>query len=137
MGACCFCNTLWHRPHPIISQALRFICGLIVLVAFQWFGELLVRWTGVIIPGPLVGMLLLLVVLIFSRQLNDLIQPTSSHLIQNLSLLFIPACVGAFFLSEQINLQLPKLLLAVIVSTPLTMILMTLLITSIKGNKDV
>ena len=90
-----------------------------------------------IIPGPLVGMLLLLVVLIFSSQLNDLIQPTSSHLIQNLSLLFIPACVGAFFLSEQINLQLPKLLLAVIVSTLLTMILMTLLITSIKGNKDV
>ena len=137
MGACCFCNTIWHRPHPIIPQALRFICGLIVLVAFQWLGELLVRWTGILIPGPLVGMLLLLVVLICSSQLNDLIQPTSSHLIQNLSLLFIPACVGAFFLSEQINLQLPKLLLAVIVSTPLTMILMTMLITSIKGNKDV
>ena len=94
-------------------------------------------WMGVIIPGPLLGMLLLLVVLMVPSQLANFIQPTSSHLIKNLSLLFIPACVGAFFLSAQINVQLPMLLLAIIISTPLTIVAMTLLIISTKGHKDV
>jgi len=99
-------------------------------------GELVVARAGIIIPGPLIGMLLLLVVLVYPSRLTSLVQPISTRLIQNLSLLFIPACVGAFFLSRSINLQLPMLLLTVIISTPLTMIAMTLLIRSIKGQQD-
>ena len=91
---------------------------------------------GIIIPGPLIGMLLLLVVLVYPSRLTSLVQPISTRLIQNLSLLFIPACVGAFFLSPSINLQLPMLLLTVVISTPLTMIAMTLLIRSIKGQQN-
>lgn len=137
LGTLRFYRTRGHRTLPIIAQALRVVCGLLALVAFQWLGELLVLWTGIIIPGPLVGMLLLLAVLIVPSQLANFIQPTSSRLIKNLSLLFIPACVGAFFLSAQINVQLPMLLLAIIISTPLTIVAMTLLITSTKGHKDV
>ena len=136
LGTDCFCSTHQHRNLPIIAQAVRLSLGLIALVAFQWMGELVVAWAGIIIPGPLIGMLLLLVVLVYPSRLTSLVQPISTRLIQNLSLLFIPACVGAFFLSRSINLQLPMLLLTVIISTPLTMIAMTLLIRSIKGQQD-
>lgn len=96
LGTDCFCNTRRHRNLPIIAQTLRLAFGLIALVAFQWMGELVVAWTGIIVPGPLIGMLLLLAVLIYPSRLTNLIQPVSTRLIQNLSLLFIPACVGAF-----------------------------------------
>ena len=136
LGTDCFCNTRRDRNLPIIAQTLRLAFGLIALVAFQWMGELVVARAGIIIPGPLIGMLLLLVVLVYPSRLTSLVQPISTRLIQNLSLLFIPACVGAFFLSRSINLQIPMLLLTVIISTPLTMIAMTLLIRSIKGQQD-
>ena len=136
LGTVCFRSTRRHRNLPIIAQTLRLTFGLIALVVFQWMGELLVVWSGIIIPGPLIGMLFLLAVLVYPSRLNNLIQPISTHLIQNLSLLFIPACVGAFFLSRSINLQLPMLLLTVIISTPLTMIIMALLIRSVKGQQD-
>ena len=136
LGTVCFYRTRGHRTLPIIAQTLRLTFGLIALVAFQWMGELVVARAGIIIPGPLIGMLLLLVVLVYPSRLTSLVQPISTRLIQNLSLLFIPACVGAFFLSRSINLQLPMLLLTVIISTPLTMIAMTLLIRSIKGQQD-
>ena len=56
------------------------------------------------------GMLLLLLVLIYPSDLVSLVEPVSSRLIQNLSLLFIPASVGAFFLEQEITSQLPNLL---------------------------
>ncbi|MDB2566356.1 CidA/LrgA family protein [Porticoccaceae bacterium] len=107
-----------------------------VLVSFQWLGQLIVLWTNVIIPGPLMGMLLLLLVLIYPSDLVSLVEPVSSRLIQNLSLLFIPASVGAFFLEQKITSQLPNLLIIVILSTLLTILFMSLLIKLIRRSSD-
>jgi len=108
----------------------------VILVFFQWLGQLIVLWTNAIIPGPLMGMLLLLLVLIYPSQLVSLIEPVSSRLIQNLSLLFIPASVGAFFLEQKITDQLPNLLIIVILSTLLTILFMSLLIKLIRRSSD-
>ena len=82
------------------------------------------------------GMLLLLLVLIYPSQLVSLVEPVSSRLIQNLSLLFIPASVGAFFLEQEITYQLPNLLIIVILSTLLTILFMSLLIKLIRRSSD-
>ena len=82
------------------------------------------------------GMLLLLLVLIYPSDLVSLVEPVSSRLIQNLSLLFIPASVGAFFLEQEITAQLPNLLLIVILSTLLTILFMSLLIKLIRRSSD-
>jgi holin-like protein len=108
----------------------------VILVFFQWLGQFIVLWTNVIIPGPLMGMLLLLLVLIYPSDLVSLVEPVSSRLIQNLSLLFIPASVGAFFLEQEITSQLPNLLLIVILSTLLTILFMSLLIKLIRRSSD-
>jgi putative effector of murein hydrolase LrgA (UPF0299 family) len=62
-------------------------------------------------------MLMLLGVLtVYDRPL-EFLDKTSNLLIQNLSLMFIPPSVGAFFLSAQIYQQFPSLLSTILLST--------------------
>ncbi|WP_232680635.1 CidA/LrgA family protein [Nocardioides sp. R-C-SC26] len=71
------------------------ITGLVWLVTCQAVGEVLVRLLDVDVPGPVVGMILLLVVLRWHRADDD--HPAvlaGSRLLEHLQLLFIPAGVG-------------------------------------------
>ena len=136
MGIIYFCRTDRHRAISIISKGLKLIAGLAVLVIFQWLGELVVQRTGVIVPGPLMGMLLLLIFLAYPSRLVAIVGPISSRLIQNLSLLFIPACVGVFFLGPAISLQIPLLMVVIVLSTLLAIIFMAVLIKTIGADKN-
>ena len=127
----------WVGTSSIIAQALKLVVGLFVLVIFHWLGEAFVLWSEIGIPGALVGMLLLLATLALAPRLTIWVQDTSHHVIQNLSLLFIPICVGAFFLDAKINAELPMLMLTIIISTPVTLIFLTLLIHFLKRSDDV
>ena len=60
--------------------------------------------------------MLLGVLTVYDRPLEFLYK-TSNVLIQNLSLMFIPPSVGAFFLSAQIYQQFPSLLSTILLST--------------------
>jgi len=69
--------------------------GVLVLLACQLVGELVVRLFGLDVPGPVVGMVVFLVVLRVRRP-----RPSSglvrgpSLLLRHLQLLFVPAGVG-------------------------------------------
>ena len=69
--------------------------GVLVLLACQLAGEVVVRRRGLDVPGPVVGMVVFLVVLRLSRP-----RPSSSLvrgpavLLDHLQLLFVPAGVG-------------------------------------------
>lgn len=69
--------------------------GVLVLLACQLAGEVVVRLVGLEIPGPVLGMLLFLVVLRIRRP-----RPSSGLvrgpglLLSHLQLLFVPAGVG-------------------------------------------
>lgn len=70
------------------------IGALATLLVLQLLGEALVYLLKLPLPGPVVGMALLLVVLaVRPRQLAAL-KPTAQNLLQHLSLLFVPAGVG-------------------------------------------
>ena len=97
-------------------------------MAFQWLGELAVWLTGWAIPGPLMGMLILLLVLTFVDRPMEFLDKTSGLLIQNLSLMFIPISVGAFFLSRNIYQQFPAILTLILLSTSGVILFMALLI---------
>tara|TARA_B110000211_G_scaffold152221_1_gene173059 strand:- start:72 stop:422 length:351 start_codon:yes stop_codon:yes gene_type:complete len=109
----------------------KLCCGLLVLVLFQWLGELGVRLSGLTIPGPLLGMILLLVTLSLSPKLLSCLDVTSSLLIRYLALLFIPASVGALFLRGDIVTQFPVIFAVLIISTSLAIAFMALLIKSL------
>lgn len=69
--------------------------GLIVLLACQLVGELLVVSLDVSVPGPVVGMLLMLVVLQVRRPRPDAgIVRAPQTLLRHLPLLYVPAGVG-------------------------------------------
>lgn len=80
------------------------------------------------LPAPLLGMLLLLVILTMFPQLLTVLDRAANLLIQNLSLMFIPPSVGAFFLGAEIYQQFPSLLATIVLSTIAAIIVMALLI---------
>ena len=70
--------------------ALRGITWLLLL---QSMGEVLARSLHLPLPGPVVGMLLLLAALRFPLVSNS-VRPAAEFLLQHLSLLFVPVGVG-------------------------------------------
>jgi holin-like protein len=68
----------------------RLIPALATLLVFQLVGEALVRALAAPIPGPVVGMALLLLALVLRPSLLGAIKPTAQSLLQHLSLLFVP-----------------------------------------------
>lgn len=68
--------------------------GFFILTGLYLLGELLSSWLGLLLPGSLVGMLLL-VFLLFSGILKlEQMEKSADDLLQHLILLFVPAAVG-------------------------------------------
>ncbi len=67
---------------------------LLLLLAFQFIGELLVRLFNLPVPGQVVGMIFLLITLIWRGKVRDSLRQGAGNLLQNMSILFIPAAVG-------------------------------------------
>ena len=103
-------------------HALR---GLAWLLAFQSAGELLSRGLQLPFPGPVVGMLLLLVALRW-QVVRDPVSSCADFLLAHLSLLFVPVGVGVmthFSLVSQYGFRM----LAVVVVSTLAGLLVTVL----------
>lgn len=68
--------------------------GIIALLVFQFLGECIVKLFTLVIPGPVIGMVLMLVFLIIrKRSFESLDNAVFLHL-RYLPLLFIPAAMG-------------------------------------------
>ena len=71
------------------------IVGLLVLLACQLAGEFVVRLLDVPLPGPVAGMVILLVVLILREPAADSRTVRAAEgLLRHLQLFFVPAGVG-------------------------------------------
>ena len=79
------------------------IASLSLILLCQLIGEVAVRALGVPVPGPVVGLVLLLLLLLARDRYpalargplgNDGVESASRGMLANLSLLFIPAGVG-------------------------------------------
>jgi len=69
--------------------------ALAVLLACQFMGEIISNALSLPVPGPVFGMVILLGLLVARRgQVTRELKPTAQVLLQNLSLLFVPAGVG-------------------------------------------
>jgi holin-like protein len=70
------------------------IQGLVQLFIFQALGELLSKFALPFIPGPVLGLVLLLAFLCVRGHVPQHIDLVGSGILQHLGLLFIPASVG-------------------------------------------
>jgi holin-like protein len=68
--------------------------ALAILLGLQLVGEVVTRWWNLPVPGPVLGMAILLVTLVLRPQWLQLLRTASNGLLQHLSLLFVPAGVG-------------------------------------------
>ena len=76
------------------------IPGLVKLFLFQAVGELVSNFLIPFIPGPVIGLVLLLAFLVIRRRLPADIDTVGSTILQHLGLLFIPASVGVILVGD-------------------------------------
>ena len=70
------------------------IQGLVQILIFQALGELISKFATPFIPGPVIGLVLLLAFLSLRGHVPASIDLVGSSVLQHLGLLFIPASVG-------------------------------------------
>jgi holin-like protein len=102
--------------------------AIFVIFFFQLLGEALKKFFDMRIPGPVLGLILLLVVLIFLKRfktaaitnLKEDVINTSNYILNYLSLLFVPIGVGVVMHLSYLENNLFKVLIIVFISTILT-----------------
>jgi holin-like protein len=96
--------------------------ALTILLVCQFAGEVTARATSLPVPGPVIGLLLLLVALIIRGGPDKVLHDTSSGLLRYLSLLFVPAGVGIVTQLDALAENWVAILVAVLVSTTLGLV---------------
>lgn len=95
------------------------IIHLATLLTFQLLGEALSRGLGLIVPGPVLGMVFLLVFFVAFPRVAAAILPTAQSLLSHLSLLFVPAGVGIVGHLESLGADGGPIFVALLCSTAL------------------
>jgi putative effector of murein hydrolase LrgA (UPF0299 family) len=88
----------------------------------QLAGEVIVHAVDVPFPGPVLGMGLLFLILIVWGRSAEAIDSVADTLLQNLSLLFVPAAVGVVQQVDLIRANWLAISAALVLSTVLTLI---------------
>ncbi len=95
--------------------------ALLAILACQLIGETFARFLGTSLgaglPGPVLGMVLMLGLMRTSARFATLIRPMAQGILAHLSLLFVPAGVGVVGHLATLGNQTAALLLAVVGST--------------------
>ncbi len=115
------------------------IQALTLILAMQLTGEVIVRATGLIIPGPVLGMALFLVLMVLVPKIVDLVRTPANGLLQHLSLLFVPAGVGVVGHINALGADLLPLVIAIVASTAAAIAVGALAFTltaKLTGNTD-
>ncbi|HVJ56105.1 MAG TPA: CidA/LrgA family protein [Aliidongia sp.] len=97
-----------------------------LLVICQLVGEVAAQASGLPLPGPVIGLLLLLGVLILTRGPDRHLEETSRGLLRYLPLLFVPAGVGVITQLDVLAREWLPVLAALFVSTALTLLVTAL-----------
>lgn len=109
--------------------------SLAVLLLCQLIGELIVLYLGIPVPGPVVGMLLLFIGLMIRGNIPEPLAKMANGLLEQLSLLFVPAGVGVMTHLTLLGKQWLPLTASLVISTLLTIAVTGLLMQKL-ANKD-
>ena len=119
------------------------LTAIFTILVLQLIGEVLQKYFDLAIPGPVIGLMLMLLTLMMmnSKKLNILsplrteIINTSEKLLGYLSLLFVPIGVGVVMHLQLLEMQLLRILVVIILGTMSTMIFTSLIFSRISGKK--
>ena len=108
--------------------------SLTLILACELIGEFAVRTLDIPFPGPVVGMVLLFIFLLIKGSIPQELDNVSAALLNNLSLMFVPAGVGIMVHFELLSTDIWPLSIAMVASTLLT-IALTATVMSVLGKK--
>lgn len=105
------------------------LLGLFVLLACQLAGDVIARTLALPVPGPVIGIVLLLVIMVIARYLpkgersaGGQIETAADSLLGWLGLFFVPAGVGISQHFDLVAANGPALALVLILSSALTLV---------------
>lgn len=98
------------------------LSAITLILVFQVIGEIISRASGIPVPGPVLGMVLMLISFFFKDNLIDKIRPTGGVLLSNLSLLFVPAGVGLMRHGERFMNEGLAICAVILLSTVIAMV---------------
>jgi holin-like protein len=96
------------------------ISGLVQILLFQGLGELATHFFLPLIPGPVVGLILLLGFLALRKRVNPSLDEVASTFSQHFGLLFVPAAVGVVMFWPHLKAHAVAVVVALVVSVVLT-----------------
>lgn len=94
--------------------------SLTLILCCQLAGEFTVKATGITAPGPVIGMIFLLIILLLKKSVQNELETTANSLLNNLSLMFVPAGVGLMLHFQLIGKEWLPITISLIISTILT-----------------
>ena len=109
--------------------------GLAWLLAMQSLGELLSRAFSLPFPGPVIGMLLLLLALRLTA-VREPVAACANFLLSHLSLLFVPVGVGVMTHLGLLGQYGVRMLAVIVLSTWIGLIATVLVLRMFKGQGD-
>ncbi len=93
------------------------IHALILLFGYQLLGTVIEQHFGLPVPGPVMGMVFLLLTLFIYPALVPRLQPVTTVLIKYLPLLFVPAATGIITFKQLLSFDGIALFFVLVLST--------------------
>ena len=103
------------------------IDGLVRILLFQGIGEVIGYFLVPLVPGPVIGLVLLLGFLVWRGAVPDGVELVASAFLRYLGLLFVPAAVGVVLYWPHLRQQALAITVALVVSVVATIAVSALL----------
>lgn len=96
------------------------ISGLVQILLFQSLGEIISKLLLPTLPGPVIGLVLLVAWLVIRKGINPELAMVADGFSQYLGLLFVPAAVGVVLFLPQLKANALAIISALVASVILT-----------------
>lgn len=103
------------------------IDGLVRILIFQGIGEVITKFFVPLVPGPVIGLLLLLAFLTWRGGVPEGVELVSAAFMRYLGVLFVPAAVGVVLFWPHLQRQALAIAVALVVSVVATLAVAALL----------
>jgi holin-like protein len=97
--------------------------GYLKVFAYLCAGEVVIRLAGWPIPGPMVGLVLMLSDFSLNGRADREVEQIFDGVSKHLAILFVPAGAGVIAYGAILNDGLPLILISIIVGTTVTMVI--------------
>ena len=110
------------------------ISGLVQILLFQGLGELITHFLLPLIPGPVIGLVLLLAFLALRKSVNASLDDVAGTFSRHFGLLFVPAAVGVVMFWPHLKAHALAIAVALVASVVLTVAVTALVLKALSRS---